>query len=175
MKKVAIIIGSQSDLKQCVGGLKLLQDHPEIIVNVFVRSQHRNTLDLQQLLQELVQLKYDVIIAGAGWANHLTGCVDAYLRYTLRDATIPVIGVAFSDPKNNRHTRAAVLSMTEVPGTQVIYKKTEAIFIGPEGFWGACQLAINGKLPKIELPQGKEALDLNLDTALKMGQELLSK
>jgi len=175
MKKLAIIIGSESDLAQCLGGLILLRDHPEITTNIFIRSQHRNALDLQQLLQEIVQQKYNAIIAGAGWANHLTGCVDAFLRYTLKDTGIPVIGVAFSDKDDDRHTQAAILSITEVPGTQVVFKDEKSNFIGSHGFWDACQFAISQELPKIKLPSPKEPRDFSLKQAIEVAKKLLNK
>ena len=97
---LAIIIGSLSDLSQSDKGLHFLSTVLDKInvIGVYVRSQHRNTLDVQELLMELVRKNVDVIIVGAGWANHLTGCSDAFLRYTLQNDKIVVIGVAFEDP-----------------------------------------------------------------------------
>jgi phosphoribosylcarboxyaminoimidazole (NCAIR) mutase len=166
MRKIAIILGSESDLSQCDKGFKLLSNSETEVVGVYIRSQHRNTPSLQQVLAELSQMKIDAIIAGAGWANHLTGCCDAYLRYTLRDDKIVVIGVAFADEKNLRHTQAAVLSMTEVPGTQVVYKDSDKVFVGRDGFFRACKMAIN-ELPKIKLPEPKPPIDLSLVEALE--------
>ncbi len=165
MKKIAIILGSRSDLKQCLEGLKLLKKQSKFKVMVHIRSQHRNTLSLQKLLLELSFLKVDVIIAGAGWANHLTGCTDAFLRYELKNNFTRVIGVAFEDKNDERHTQAAILSITEVPGTQVIYKD----FVGPNGFLKACELAISPELdtfPDIKIPDPKAAEDLSLDEAI---------
>ncbi|MFA5644568.1 MAG: AIR carboxylase family protein [Patescibacteria group bacterium] len=174
-KKIAIILGSKSDLiwpaGQCFGGLLFLTDFPEIEVTVHIRSQHRNTLDLQQVLKELSDNKVDVIIAGAGWANHLTGCVDAFLRYELKNDFTRVIGVAFEDKNNERHTQAAILSITEVPGTQVIFRKE---FIGDHGLYRACQLAVSPELddlPAIKLPTAKPPEDLSLAEALALSRE----
>lgn len=171
MKKIAIILGSKSDLGQCLKGLKILQANSEFHVTVHIRSQHRNTLSLQQLLTELNASKVDIIIAGAGWANHLTGCVDAFLRYELKNNFTRVIGVAFEDTQNERHTQAAILSITEVPGTQVIYQDTTSEhFIGPFGFYRACELAINPELdellPGIKLPIAKPPEDMSLSEAI---------
>jgi phosphoribosylcarboxyaminoimidazole (NCAIR) mutase len=170
MKKIAIIIGSRSDLKQCLDGLKFLKGQSEFNITVYIRSQHRNTLSLQQLLREISFFKFNVIIAGAGWANHLTGCTDAFLRYELKNNFTRVIGVAFEDRGNARHTHAAILSITEVPGTQVIYKNSaNELFIGSKGFLKACELAISPELddfPDIKLPEAKSAEDLSLDEAI---------
>jgi len=167
MRKIAIIVGSASDLKQCLEGLKFLRGDIENAVTIYVRSQHRNTLSLQKLLHGLPDWA-DVAIVGAGWANHLTGCVDAFLRYEIKTTKLPVIGVAFEDPQNSRHTEAAILSMTEVPGTQVIYRDEKGIFVGPNGFFHACQFAVAGKFPVIKLPPPKEPQDLMMGQAIEL-------
>jgi len=114
----------------------------------------------------LISIKIDVAIVGAGWANHLTGCCDAYLRFTLRSTDFSVVGVAFDDPKSEQHTQAAILSITEVPGSQVIYKDKEGVFIGSNGFLRACQFAVQGKFPVLFLPEPKATLDLSLEDTL---------
>ena len=173
---MAIIVGSISDLSQSDKGFKFLntvQDKVDVI-GVYVRSQHRNTLDVQKLLKELVQKKVDVIIMGAGWANHLTGCGDAFLRYTLLDDRIVVIGVAFEDAGNPMHTEAALLSITEVPGTQVVFQNENGPFKGREGFFQACKVATEKELPKIKLPEPKPTRDLSLQEALEVASALNS-
>lgn len=169
MRKIAIIVGSQSDLIQCVSGLCFLKELGDEVqvVGIYVRSQHRNMEDVKQLLKELVSLKIDAVIVGAGWANHLTGCCEAYLRYNLRSTDFPVIGVAFEDVKNERHTQAAILSITEVPGTQVVYQDDViGFFIGINGFVRACWFAAKGYLPEVSLPEPKPIMDLSLNEAL---------
>lgn len=176
MRKIAFITGSKSDLSQCRGGFELIKeymkDHPgEIeIIGVYVRSQHRNTLETQELLRELANMEVDVVIVGAGWANHLTGCSDAFLRYTLKNDRLVVIGVAFTDPENEAHTQAAVLSMTEVPGTQVIYKEGGMVFTGASGFVAACSFAACCELPQIKIPTPRPIMDLTLEEALEISQ-----
>jgi|ERR1035437_343164 phosphoribosylcarboxyaminoimidazole (NCAIR) mutase len=170
MKKIAIIVGSESDLKQCLYGLKFLAEKSENTVMICVRSQHRNTLSLQELLRDLPKY-YDVAIVGAGWANHLTGCVDAFLRYELKTMKVPIIGVAFKDELNNRHTEAAILSMTEVPGTQVTYRDENGIFVGQGGFLRACKLAMSGNLPMVKLFEQKPVQDLSLEEAIQIASK----
>lgn len=169
MKRIAIIIGSESDLAQCQMGLEFIKDCPDIgFIRVYVRSQHRNTLEVQMLLYDLIAMNIDVVIVGAGWANHLTGCVDAFLRYTVRTENMPIVGVAFEDCKNSKHTQAAILSMTEVPGTQVFYKDNDdKIFVGADGFLRACEFAVTEDLSgKIKISEPKRALDLTLEEAI---------
>ena len=170
MKKIAIIIGSQSDLPQCRWGLEMLATYKDEVqvVGVYVRSQHRNMEEVKQLLLELLRLKVDAAIVGAGWANHLTGCCDAFYRFTQSTTQIPIIGVAFQDLENEKHTQAAILSITEVPGTQVIYQDNEGAFVGPQGFLRACQFVINGQLPEIKLPASKKTMDLSLEEAVRL-------
>lgn len=183
MRKIAVIIGSESDLKQCLTGLKFLQDltlapknSPETkgglveIAGVYIRSQHRNTLETQKLIEKMLTDRVDVIITGAGWANHLSGCTDAYLRYTLKTENIKVIGVAFEDINEPRHTQAALLSISEVPGTQVIFKDGDGEFIGSAGFLRACRFAALVRLPTITLPAPKPARDLSLLEAISISE-----
>ena len=171
-RKIAVIVGSKSDLAQCYDGLRLLKNSENVeVVGVYVRSQHRNTLATQELLKKLTYQEIDVAIIGAGWANHLTGCSDAYLRYTLKDTKIVIIGVAFEDKENEKHTHAAVLSITEVPGTQVVFDEKANLFIGSGGFSDACFMAVKETLPVIQLPKPRDPMDLTLDEALKLASE----
>jgi hypothetical protein len=184
MRKVAIIIGSKSDLRQCYRGFQFLQEHREDIkvIKVHIRSQHRHTFDTQAILDKYANMQNgpDAIIIGAGWANHLTGCSDAFLRYSLKNDKISVFGVAFADlsdsPEADREARnqAAKLSISEVPGTQVIYhdlknkrKERNNVFFGETGFLDACWNAAYYDLPKIELKEAPPIEDLSLEDALE--------
>jgi len=181
MRKIGIMIGSLSDLDQCLEGFEYLIKMGEKglaeIYWVEVSSQHRHTLIVQSILTQYSRMpadeKIDVLITGAGWANHLSGCVDSFLRYTLQDSDITVIGVAFEDPENFTHTRAAILSSSEVPGNQMILKndKGESL-VGEKGFLSACQYAIEGALPKVKakIPPEYSRMDIYKarDLALEM-------
>jgi phosphoribosylcarboxyaminoimidazole (NCAIR) mutase len=167
MRKIGIIIGSESDLKQCIKGLEYLigQNKAEVIF-VKVISVHRNTKDLLAELERLAATpddeKINALIAGAGWANHLSGTTDAYLRYTLRDSKIQVYAVAFSDEQNSTHTEAARLSITEVPKSNMIFDD----YVGEVGFYHACYDAVNSEPKLIELPPLKPVLEFTLSEAL---------
>lgn len=178
MRKIAVIIGSKSDFSQCLEGLKFLQDFikespDEIqVVGVYVRSQHRNTYYTQELIRELTGgLQVDVAIIGAGWANALTGCCDAFENYALHSARMAIIGVGFenfdNDPEvRKRRNDAAILSMTEVPGTQAICHDSQGVFFGDNGFLRACHLAVEEELPKRRLDEPKLIMDLSLEEAI---------
>jgi phosphoribosylcarboxyaminoimidazole (NCAIR) mutase len=170
-RRILVIIGSDSDLPECRRGLEALksaEERQEIEVpEVLTMSVHRNTLPLFSELERLhKQNAVDTIITGAGWANHLTGMVDAYLRYTLGNDRIAVIGVGFQDKQNARHTQAAELSMTEVPGTQVSFGDSQGPYIGEGGFLRACENAIAGQLPSIKAPSPRAAKRRTLEEAI---------
>ncbi|MFA4819164.1 MAG: phosphoribosylaminoimidazolesuccinocarboxamide synthase [Patescibacteria group bacterium] len=165
-RKIAVIVGSKSDLTQCADGLAFLaqsvnKDKVEV-VGITVASIHRNTNAVLKILRSLCDLDVDAIIIGAGWANHLTGTCDAYLRYTLGDDKMAVIGVAFEDENNIDHTKAAILSITEVPGTQVVFND----YVGSAGFLKACEFAVNENLPEVSLKPGKSVEEFSLPEAL---------
>lgn len=173
MKKIGVMIGSESDLPQCIKGLEFLENataYTQIQFAHFdINSIHRHTplvLDTLKAYDQECDFKegVDVLIVGAGMANHLTGCVDAFLRHTLRNHWIRVYGVAFEDEKNPENTKAAVLSITQVPGTNVIFRD----YVGSEGFYRACKDAVNDDLQPIELPPSKPYFRWNLQKAISM-------
>lgn len=181
MRKIGIMIGSESDLPQCIKGLEFLESavaNAQIQFTFFdVNSIHRHTLLVLDALKAYHEGDFgsrndvNVLIVGAGAANHLTGCVDAFLRHTLRDYRILVYGVAFEDEKNPRNTQAATLSITQVPGTNVIFRD----YVGSEGFYRACKDAVNDDLPPIELPSSKPHFRWTLQKAIAMAYQKKEK
>jgi len=167
MRKIAVMIGSDSDLSQCVSGLRYLSEmkkRGEVRVEkVVTGSIHRNTLAVLKNLTIFSRDRLDALVVGAGMANHLTGICDAYLRYVLKDKRIVVIGVAFSNEGHSKATQAAVLSITHVPGTQVVFFDD---FIGTGGFLRACKYAVERELPHIELKNPKGVAERTLKAAL---------
>jgi phosphoribosylcarboxyaminoimidazole (NCAIR) mutase len=161
-RRIAVVVGSDSDLPQCAAGLEALltfEERSEIeIVAVFTMSIHRNMAAvLRHLKQWHEQKTVNVIIAGAGWAAHLPGMIDAYLRYELKDTHTVVFGVALEDDENERHTLAAQLSISEVPGTQLVFDDHEGQFVGEYGFRRACIQAAEGGLPTPTVSKPREA------------------
>ncbi len=172
MRRIAIMIGSDSDLKQCVRGFEYLIEAERQglveVVSVITNSIHRNGKKVFKKLFWLSISEVDVIIAGAGMANHLTGTADAHLRYGLRDDRLVVVGVAF-EGKTEAETRAARESIIYVPGTQVVFNE----YIGAEGFYRACDFAVLGELPKIVLKEGKPVVKRTLKEAIRVAKEKL--
>lgn len=159
-RRIAIILGSTSDFAQCrkaipilknaenTGKIELITPKKEDKIIVASIHRHKNYL-LHKVLPYLIEQGVTVIICGAGWAAHLPGMVDSHLRYDLRNNTVSVIGVAFEDVNQPIHTIAAMLSITDVPSTNVIF---DGNHVGSDGMCYACKIAINEKLPPITLP-----------------------
>ena len=169
-RKIAVIVGSRSDLAggQCAEGLRVLQNAETEgtveVIGVFAYSLHRNTEATLALLKELSTRGVDVIIVGAGLANHLTGTVDAYLRNEIGDMHAVVVGVAFEDHQYAERTRAAVESILYVPGTQVVFDN----YVGATGFTRACRFTATGELPQIIGPAARRTERFTLEEALTL-------
>ncbi len=85
MKKVMIIMGSDSDWKIMKKAAQVLQDFA-VDFEIHVASAHRTTNKALELAREAEKRGVDVIIAGAGAAAHLPGVLAAV-------TTLPVIGI----------------------------------------------------------------------------------
>lgn len=85
MKKVAVIMGSDSDLPVVSGAIKQLKAF-EIPFEAHVISAHRTPYEAEKFSKSAIDNGYGVIIAAAGKAAHLAGVMAAY-------TTLPVIGL----------------------------------------------------------------------------------
>ena len=85
MKKVAIIMGSDSDLPVVKKGTDLLKTL-EVPFEVHVYSAHRTPDQVRTFVAEAKANGFGVIIAAAGMAAHLAGVIAA-------GTTLPVIGI----------------------------------------------------------------------------------
>ena len=83
--KVAVAMGSDSDLKTLQPGIKIL-DQFGINAEVRILSAHRTPIEMMNFAQNAESNGFKVIIAGAGGAAHLPGMIAAL-------TTLPVIGV----------------------------------------------------------------------------------
>lgn len=105
MKKVCIVMGSDSDLKVMEGTVNKLRDFG-VPFDVRVISAHRTPAAAEALAKNAEADGYGVIIAAAGKAAHLGGVLAAY-------TTLPVIGVpiksSFMDGMDS------LLSMVQMP------------------------------------------------------------
>ncbi|MBQ3235434.1 MAG: 5-(carboxyamino)imidazole ribonucleotide mutase [Clostridia bacterium] len=85
MKKVAIIMGSDSDLPIVEKAVNVLKDFG-VPFEVHVYSAHRTPEEAGAFAQSAKQNGFGVIIAAAGMAAHLAGALAAR-------TTLPVIGI----------------------------------------------------------------------------------
>ena len=88
MKKVAIIMGSDSDLPIVTPAIKQLKELG-IETEVRVMSAHRTPKEAQAFSENAIENGFGVILAAAGMAAHLGGVLAA-------STTLPVIGIPCS-------------------------------------------------------------------------------
>lgn len=85
MKKVAIVMGSDSDAPVMAKAVKVLESY-DIPYEVHVYSAHRTPMQAAEFTTNAKDNGFGVIIAGAGMAAALAGVLAAH-------TTLPVIGV----------------------------------------------------------------------------------
>ena len=105
MKKVAVIMGSDSDLPIVEKGIAVLRDYG-IPFEVHVYSAHRTPLEAAEFVSNAKKNGFGVIIAAAGMAAHLAGAVAA-------NTLLPVIGIPISS--KNIGGMDALLSTVQMP------------------------------------------------------------
>ena len=88
MRKVAVIMGSDSDLPVVEKGITVLKDYG-VPVEVHVYSAHRTPEEAAEFSKSARENGFGVIIAAAGMAAHLAGAIAA-------NTTLPVIGIPCS-------------------------------------------------------------------------------
>jgi|TARA_B110000259_G_scaffold158940_1_gene181665 5-(carboxyamino)imidazole ribonucleotide mutase len=126
-KKVAIVMGSQSDystMKKCKEILKILK----IKYETKIISAHRTPDRMFEFAKTAVKNNYAVIVAGAGGAAHLPGMIASM-------STLPVIGV----PVETKNLKGldSLLSIAQMPkGIPVA-----TVAIGENGAFNAGLLA----------------------------------
>lgn len=84
-KKVAVIMGSDSDFPTVAGAIKTLKAYG-VTTEVHVMSAHRTPEAAAQFSSQARENGFGVIIAAAGKAAHLAGVLAAH-------TTLPVIGI----------------------------------------------------------------------------------
>ena len=105
MKKVGIIMGSDSDLpiiKKATDMLKTL----EIPFEVHIYSAHRTPVEARDFALNARKNGFGVLIAAAGMAAHLAGAIAA-------NTTLPVIGIPCKS--SNLDGMDALLSTVQMP------------------------------------------------------------
>ncbi|MFN8274306.1 MAG: 5-(carboxyamino)imidazole ribonucleotide mutase [Flavobacteriaceae bacterium] len=107
MSKVAIVMGSQSDLPVMQEAIDILKSF-DIATEVDIVSAHRTPEKLVDFSTNAHQKGIRVIIAGAGGAAHLPGMVASM-------SPLPVIGVPIKS-SNSIDGWDSVLSILQMPG-----------------------------------------------------------
>lgn len=90
MKKVGIVMGSDSDLPVIQKAVVILREL-EIPFEVHVYSAHRTPVEARDFALSAREQGFGVLIAAAGMAAHLAGAVAA-------NTTLPVIGIPCKGP-----------------------------------------------------------------------------
>ena len=105
MKKVAILMGSDSDLPIVEKGIEVLKNYG-IPFEVHVYSAHRTPEEAASFVSMAKERGFGVMIAAAGMAAHLAGAVAA-------NTTLPVIGIPISC--KNTGGMDALLATVQMP------------------------------------------------------------
>ncbi len=105
MKKVAIIMGSDSDLPVVQKGIEKLKEY-SVPFEVHVFSAHRTPVEAKEFSCNARKNGFGAIIAAAGMAAHLAGAIAA-------NTTLPVIGIPVKS--KNFDGLDALLSTVQMP------------------------------------------------------------
>lgn len=105
MKKVAILMGSDSDLPIVEKGINALKEYG-VPFEVHVYSAHRTPVEAAEFVSRAYDNGFGVIIAAAGMAAHLAGAVAA-------NTVLPVIGIPISC--KNTGGMDALLATVQMP------------------------------------------------------------
>ena len=153
MKKVGIVMGSDSDLPVVSKAIDTLKEYG-VPFEVHIYSAHRTPVEAKEFSSSARQNGFGAIIAAAGMAAHLAGAIAA-------NTTLPVIGIPVQS--KNLGGMDALLSTVQMPSG--IPVATVAI----DGATNAALLAI--QMLSIEDAE----LAKKLDEARKAGAEKVLK
>ena len=133
MKKVAVIMGSDSDLPVVEKAFSVFEEY-EIPYEVHVYSAHRTPEEAKKFSSSAAKNGFGVIIAAAGMAAHLAGAIaantvlpvigipvksaglggmDALLSTVQMPSGIPVATVAIDGAKNAAYLAAEILALSD--------------------------------------------------------------
>lgn len=90
MKKIGIVMGSDSDLPVIEKAVKVLKEF-DISYEVHIYSAHRTPVEARDFALNARKNGFGAIIAAAGMAAHLAGAIAA-------NTTLPVIGIPCKGP-----------------------------------------------------------------------------
>lgn len=102
--KIAVVMGSKSDLPKLESGIKFIKSYGiEVVVRIL--SAHRTPEELTRFLEEIKD-NTDVIIAAAGKAAHLPGVIAA-------QTLMPVVGLPIKS--STMDGMDSLLSIVQMP------------------------------------------------------------
>lgn len=147
MKKVGIIMGSDSDLPVVEKAVNVLRDF-EIPFEVHIYSAHRTPEQAREFARNARKNGFGVLICAAGMAAHLAGAIAA-------NTTIPVIGIPI---KSSLDGLDALLSTVQMPSgipvaTVAINGAANAAFLAAE----IISLSDDGLAAKLEARRKADA------------------
>ena len=162
MKKVAIIMGSDSDWPILKPAYEILMEFG-IKAEVLVASAHRNPNTVREFVLNSEKNGISILIAGAGAAAHLPGVIAAY-------TTLPVIGVSIS--RSVLKGMDALLSIVQMPSGILV--ATMAIDGGKNaGLFALSILSVEDKMMTDKLKEFREKQARQVEEKNKKIQENL--
>lgn len=161
-KKIAVILGSRSDLPTYYEAMRTgsnwhwmdgIDEMPQLPIHIV--SCHRNPEELRQFVQKWCD-GLDAVIAAGGMAFALPGVLDTHLHAAGKN--IPVIGVALGTP-GTEEFQAAQLSISMLPGQPVVMDEVngDKVYAGSEGLRAALERVSRGELPPPRVREKKPA------------------
>lgn len=161
MKKVAVIMGSDSDLPIVEKAIDTLKSF-DVPTEVHVYSAHRTPVECAEFTRAARDNGFGVIIAAAGMAAHLAGAIAA-------NTTLPVIGIPCKGP--NFDGMDALLSTVQMPSG--IPVATVAVNGAKNAALLACQiLAVEDKELQEKLDNDRQS---SAETVLQKDQTVSGK
>ncbi len=155
MKKVGIVMGSDSDLPVIEKAVKVLREL-EVPFEVHIYSAHRTPEEARAFSLSAREAGFGVLIAAAGMAAHLAGALAA-------NTTLPVIGIPCRGPALDGMD--ALLSTVQMPSG--IPVATVGIGNGANAALLACEiLAVSDEDLALRLQRRREA-----DTAAVLAKD----
>lgn len=147
-KKVAIVLGSKSDMEYVEDAKKILEELG-IIYEVQVLSAHRTLDKVIEFSQKAEENGFGVIIACAGMSAHLPGVIAAKTH-------LPVIGVPL--PTSEIRGIDALLAIVQMPsGVPVATMAIGRAGVKNAAILSAQILALEDSTIKIKLKKYKES------------------
>ena len=143
MKKVAVLLGSKSDVKYWEESKKYIE-YFNLSADLHILSAHRTPEEVARFAKEARRNGYAAIIAGAGMAAHLAGVVAAY-------TTLPVLGVPL--PGGVMDGVDALLSTVQMPAGIPV----ATFAVGSAGLRNAC--VFTAEILSLSHPEILERLD----------------